>query len=381
MLDLRSRGWLLLGMVVPALCACAPGTTATSADPDQPAEPGPHYAFEVLADRPLPTELRWSSDVRFAADDAVLLAAGSDGVFRLSLSEETAPPSRVGADGHFLNGFALASNAGLVAAAVPFGPVNRIARDPPRDFREDLPMGGIVDFDLVGDLAVFLGARRDDEGTWAPEGALLWAGSPSRGFTDLEPRMFNERGADDRTFARCWFLMTGAVRALADDRYAVVPSTQPGAFVYDAEGKLLRAWQTTSLGFYDRCDLDDAESYRLGADIEARASWMARREVLDEILPAGGWPLLVIRTPEPDGAGWRLVALREDGVHDVGRLPVAGHSELSRLKGDVRGDLWVLLVHVEGRSNHPPAEPPRLVLLRRTDGATPTGTLPEVSLR
>ena len=94
-------------------------------------------------------------------------------------------------------------------------------------------------------------------------------------------------------------------------------------------------------------------------------SWMSQRDVLDEILPADGWPMLVIRTPGLQGPSWRLIALGPDGAADAGRLPITGRSKMSRLKGDARGDAWAFLVHVEGEPSEPPGEPPRLVILRR----------------
>lgn len=351
---------LAAGLVL-AVCGAAHAASSTAAATAAPEVARDH--FEVVLERPLPADLRFASDVRWASDDAVWVAAGPRGVFEVPL--EAGPARRrLGAGGEPPDGLLLAASDGMVAAAVGFGPVSWAPTSPPNTTGRSSPLATIVDFDLWQGRAVFLGARRGADGTWSPDGGILWTGSLANGFADVEALMYSESGARAEEMARCGLLGLGAVRFFADGRYAIVPGVQPGAFLYAADGKLLHAWKTESLGFYDRCDLDWDEARSVKRDPRARIRWWRSHSTLDEVVPWGEWPALIVRRPRADGTSWQLVVLSEGGGGEPIDLPISSASTGSHLKADLHGDRLVVLVSEFGPPDEPPQEPPRLVVLQ-----------------
>lgn len=324
-------------------------------------------AVSQVVERSLPDDLRWASDVRWASDDSVWIAAGSSGVFEVSIADPAAPPRRLEANGKGPDGLLLAASDGVVAAAVGFGPVSWARVATPNLFERTAHLATIVDFDLWQDRGIFLGARRGPKGEWAPEGGLLWHRSIGTGFSDVEPALFADGGPGALEVAFCGTLGLGAVRFFPDGRYAVVPGVQAGAYLYAADGKLLKAWKTEGLGFYDRCELDWDEARPVKADPRARLRWWRRHATLDEIVPWGEWPALIVRRPRDEGTAWQLVVLSATGASDPIDLPVESASTGSHVKADVRGDRLVLLVSEFAPPDEPPQAPPRLVVLRRTE--------------
>jgi hypothetical protein len=355
----------LIGLVAVLLLGACAADSATATTAPEPATAIEASRFEVLHTQPLPAALRWASDVRWASDDTVWVAAGPDGVFEIAVEEGGSGPRRLGADGGGPDGLLLAASDGMVAAAVGFGPVSWTRADSPSNGRQTAPLATIIDFDLWRGRGVLLGARRDAEGNWSPEGGLLWLGSLAEDLADVEATMFAESGPQALEVALCGTLGLGAVRFFADGRYAVVPGVQPGAFLYASDGELLHAWRTEPIGFYDRCELDWEEARQLKRDPRERIRWWRRHPTLDELLPWGDGPALIVRRPRQDGTSWQLVALSERGISEPVDLPVVTASTASHLKADLRGDRLAVLISEFGPPDEPPQEPPRLVVLRR----------------
>jgi len=217
-----------------------------------------------------------------------------------------------------------------------------------------------------------LGSRRDDEGRWAPLGAILWSVElTGDGLAAPTPRLFADSGPGAKEMARCHVLELGAVRSLGDGRWAVVPGIQPGVHLYDRDGKLLRVWQTEPLGFTDHCDLDEQEFLRLNAEPGPRSRWINHRRTLDDILPWGGWPALVLRQPGDDGPRWQMVVLSQDGAAAPLPLPVGTAGPNAHLRGDVLGDRVVLLVVEYEESPQKRTQRPRLLVLERAASEGP----------
>lgn len=320
--------------------------------------------FEIVLDRALPEELRWAADIRWASDDAVWLAAGRSGVFRLGLDADR--PQRLTAGGEGSDGLQLAASDGIVAAAVGFGSVSWLDDGASALRGRAAPLSVIVDFDLRQGEVLLLGARRNAEG--AVEDGILWSGTLRDSLEELRSTMEPE-DPSALAVARCGILEIGAVRYLADGRHAVVPGFVPGAYLYDQRG-LVRAWDTASLDIYDHCDIDWDTANLLMRDPEARMTWVHQRQVLDELLPWRGWPALLIRKPRADGTAWHLVVLSEVGISEPVDLPVTTSSIGSHVRGDVRGDRLALLISEFGPPEPRPAQPPRLVVLK-IDSPTP----------
>jgi len=352
----------LAAVLLLAACGAEPVSASTAPAARVGEAAGGH--FEVVVERSLPADLRLASDVRWASDDAVWVAAGPRGVLEVPLLEDGPAPRRLGTGGDPPDGLLLAASDGTVAAAVGFGSVSWARTSPPAAGGRASPLATIVDFDLWQQRAVFLGARRGPDGTWSPEGGILWAGSLADGLADVEVRMHSESGPRAEEMALCGTLDLGAVRFFPDGRYTVVPGVQPGAFLYAADGKLLHAWKTDSLGFYDRCDLDWEEARPVKRDPRARIRWWRRHPTLDEVVPWGEWPALIVRHPRDDGTSWQIVVLSDAGASKAIDLPIASASTGSHLKADLRGDRLALLVSEFGPPDEPPQEPPRLVVLK-----------------
>lgn len=352
----------LLGVACDAGQAAAVPATANAATRAE--EP---IRLAVVSDRPLvEPELRWAQDVRWASDEAVWLAAARPGVFEVTLAGDRPPRRVVAAGGEAPDGSQLAASGGYLAAAAGFGVVSWTGLDP--GVERATPLATIVDFDVWRGEAVFLGARRDEEGRWAPEGAVLWAGSLERGLEELTPRMYSASETNADEVALCGILELGAVRFFDDGRYIVVPGFQPGAYLYDRGGRLLRAWETGPLGFYDECDQSWDSSGLLARDPDARRRWVHQRVVLDDVVDWHGEPALLLRHPRPDGTTWRLVVLGDAGPSAPVELPVRTGSTASHVRADRRGDRLALVISEFG-PEVPPAEPPRLVVL---DVSTPS---------
>jgi hypothetical protein len=213
-------------------------------------------------------------------------------------------------------------------------------------------------------LAV-VGARRDEKGRFAPEGAIAWIGSLDKRLADLRPVLYDAAGPGAPTMNRCGAAPLGSVRFLADGSLAVVPGVQPGVGLYNARGKLIHTWDTTSLGIDTDCaSLSEEQARHLAASSKERQAWVNQRRTVDTLLPLRQGLGLIVRHVEKGHARWDLKLLRRDRAAQSYSIPVEGGNDSCYLQGDVRAGRLVLLIHEMlasgiGRS-HPIA--PRLIL-------------------
>jgi len=230
----------------------------------------------------------------------------------------------------------------------------------PNGVLETAPFEVVADLDVWRDRMVVLGARKDDRQRFAPDGAIAWVGSLSKGFRDLKvvrTSIFGP-GAMGSMDACGSFEMSGA-RFLPDGRFVVVPGSEPGIFLYDAAGKLLRTWETGPLGIDTDCRMKEEQRLNLLADLPARVAWLNQRQTLDEIIPFSHGFGLAVRSFSNGVTRWRLVVLSEDGKVSSLDLPFSCPSTTGRLRADVRGDRIAFLVTADDPAS--PA-PRRLVL-------------------
>lgn len=225
-------------------------------------------------------------------------------------------------------------------------------------------MSTIVDLDAVGDEMWVLGARRDSDGAWAPDGAILWSFKVTgSGLLEAHPLMFAGSGPGAQEMSRCSLFETGAVRSAEDGRRFVVPGIQPGAFLYGPDGKLIRAWQTEKLGFVDGCTLSEEESVRFSADPHARNQWLRGRTVVDDAVFWQGAPAVIIRRSVEGSPRWTLLQLLDgDSVRRV-PLPIRGAGPNARLRADVQGKRMVVLITEYEVALKDRKEAPKLVVL------------------
>lgn len=328
-----------------------------------PAAPG----LRVVFDHPLPEPLAKARDVRWAGPGAVLLAAGHAGTLEVPLGPNGlgAPKllvaslpqsglerfhSRLGASPQFL----------LMASPVFSTFWHPRSSADPGEVQTSYRFEAIIDLDLAGDRLLLLGAQKDEQGRFAPDGAIAWTARLGKDLTEVKPLLRSTAGAGARPMDACGLMELGKVRFLRDGSLLVAPGVEPGVFRYTQEGRLVQTWQAEALGFDAGCGISDDEMYRFSASMAARYPWINQRRVLDEVLPLPDGPGFVVRTRSAGKTTWQLKVPR-GGKVDTYAIPVSSSEERSHLRGDVRDGRIVLLLL--DQVTHPPAGSARLLVL------------------
>lgn len=327
-------------------------------------------SFHVTFDAPLPAEMRWAQDVRWASAGEIFVTAGRAGVHRLQLRKplqvmETVVGGETVRGGFFFSS-RLAASDGTVLTASPFAGFAWKSTSGRQSTSVDgkHPFATIVDVDVHGKDVVVLGADRDARGQWAQEGAIVWRGSIASGGAELYPLHYSTAGTRAGSLNNCGPFEMGAVRFLPDGSFVVVPGFEPGVFLYDPSGRLKRTWATDRLGFEDRCKLtrEAGDEYAKNADL--RDAWLNRHTVVEEIVPLASGPGLILRSFDGQKVVWSLLLLEMSGRYRKIPIPVTSSSRLAHLRADVRGDSVVFLVVQYGPLRKPPLEQPRVVVAK-----------------
>jgi hypothetical protein len=202
----------------------------------------------------------------------------------------------------------------------------------------------VVDVDARGDRVALLGADRGDVKGLSRDGVIAWTATFSGALRDMHPLMTGRAKPGGKDIARCSFLLNGGIRFMRDGSIVVAPGAEPGIFEYDENGKLTHTWDTAQFGMLDDCAIDDQFQREIAADFQLRTDWLARRVILDEILPLRNGPALVLRRVENGVTRWEVVTLPRNGRPEHAFLPVTLASPRAHVRGDVRGDRLVLLL-------------------------------------
>lgn len=321
--------------------------------------------FATESRHPLPTELSWANDVRWAGDDAVFVASSITGVFHFGLSGESRSAVRQigqgGDPGEFWLPHVLGTSKEYMAVAAP---VRSLAWKRPgeKNLAGQFPFDAILDLDLQGDRIVVLGARKDKKNRFAPDGAIVWTGTLGANLADLRPVFYSASGPGAPSLDACGLMEIGAVRFLADGSFLVVPGVEPGVFHVNRDGRVLRTWRGDELGFDAGCGLSDEEIEALALDEPGRWDWVNRRRSVDDVLPLQEGPALVVRTVQSGETHWTLKILKPKGIVESREIPIVSPSPLAHLRGDVRGERIVLLIAMRGfqETGQIPEHPPRI---------------------
>jgi len=310
------------------------------------AEPPP--TLRILWDRRLPEAVAGAIDLRWASDESLYLALGDKGVVEMSLAPfggrivEIVPGAEK-PDGFFFSAHVAADRREILAGA-PLRRVTWRTRESPVR-RAAAGFDFIEDVDLLGGKVVLLGARRDAEGQFAPEGGIAWLGTLASDLADARPVVFDSRGAGAPNLNSCGTFGLGAARFLADGSFVVVPGVQPGALHFDAAGKLLRTWDTVALGLTDDCVRLTHKEARQIHFPPARWAWLDARLILDALVPLPQGIGLVVRSVLDGQQRWELIPLSLDGgVAGRVPLPIPPVNELTHLEADSRGNRLAILV-------------------------------------
>lgn len=325
--------------------------------------------FEIVGDFRLPAEARWALDVRWVGEDEIAVAAGRRGVMRFRIGQRLSEVARAVPPEHTKGGFFFASRLAwsprYLVTGSPFGLIGWKRSASASGIEGSVPFATTIDLDVHGDAVVILGANRDTNGRWAPEGAIAWGGTLSSQMKDLHPILFThlppaKDGVKARNVSDCLVMEMGAVRFLSDGSFIIVPGVEPGAFLYDSSERLVRTWQTGSLGFEDGCRLSSTEIGLYQRSVSSRDEWLNRHVIVDDILPLGSSPALVLRSVTRNRVKWTLLVLHNDGSTVTVGLPLTSASSLSHIRADVRGRRLVFLVQEHGEGT--PRAWPRIVV-------------------
>lgn len=310
-------------------------------------------SLRVLSTFQVPGEPSPATDVRWASDDSVHLARFHDGVVEVGLRPGLPKRKQWVPDretfGRFLNFTRLAASKSHLAVSSHANDLTwRSLGPPPPDGMvpfERKALDVIEDLDLNGDRFAVLGVPpARDEANVTPQG-IAWIGTLSARLADLKPLLRDVAGPSAPRLSSCALFGLGAVRFLPDGSIAVVPGFLPGAYVYSADGKLIRTWTSAQAGLSTDCSkMSQEESDRLHTRPEEQVAWLNQQRVLDDILALPAGPGLLVRSLAPnDKVRWELRVLTPSGVLTYD-LPLTGDRPTDRLHGDVRNGRIVLLV-------------------------------------
>ncbi|MEM7480579.1 MAG: hypothetical protein AAF481_05355 [Acidobacteriota bacterium] len=334
---------------------------------DQESQPADQPAISVTAEYPIPDLLNWAFDVRWQDAQNVILAAGQKGVFTVSSDSRTKALSRIVAGRGEPGGWWLSSHLGVSPDLLVVSSAGLSYAWAPKaslelregDFQSDA-LDSIVDVDLLGKDLLILGGWRGDQGAYAPDGSIAWLLELGGESTVRRPVFYSRSGPGTPSMGACGGLALGAARFMRDGAFVLVPGVEDGVFWYDAEGQLLRTWESREFGLRDECAAAQRTKERIRADPVARNRWHNQRILVDEVLPLTTGFGLVLRSVEDGVASWRLARAHRDGRIDWFDLPFTGGS-WSYLKGDVRDHRAVFLIVEHSASLDPPATRPRLI--------------------
>ncbi|HVG25067.1 MAG TPA: hypothetical protein VND45_12980 [Thermoanaerobaculia bacterium] len=290
-------------------------------------------------------DLAEALDVRWSSADEVVLAAAKNGVFRHNLT--TGKTERI-LGSAAPRGFFFSSRLGLSSSFVvpgsPFAALAWTRNAPGATLSPQFPFDMILDLDVYGDTLAVLGARRAADGRWAPEGGIAWIGSLEKGLKDLRPVHYSESGGGAKALDRCHFFNTGAIRFLRDGTLLVVPGVEPGMYLYEPGGKLLKTWDTQPLGFFDRCEFTEKQGHAMGAAPTATWQYLNARTVLDDVIPLPGGTIGLFTRRFTQGKMHFTLSVVNDGkVTQRIELPLSG-GERSFVRADVRAKKIALLL-------------------------------------
>lgn len=332
--------------------------------PAKPASPPPAPQIQILSDVPLPPELNEAADVRWAGDDSVFLALRRGGVAELSLK----PPGRIE------EVFPGASKVGglrfafLVAASSPYVVTSSVLslawrhRSAPSYVEAAFEIAKAVD--VKDDQLLVIGLRRDADGEVGADGAIAWRGPLQGELTALTPILYDVTGPGVRSVNSCSTMRISAARFLPDGKFILAPGVQPGIHLYDANNKLLRVWDTGTLGIDTDCaSLPQEQAVHIAAHYPESLAWINRRRVIDTLLPLANGAALVVRSVVQGRARWEVKILSEEGAVRSLPLPLEVGSDLFHLSGDAR-DGKILLLLYERRLLGEKYSPPRLIRIQ-----------------
>jgi hypothetical protein len=324
-----------------------------------------HYAVSGKPSAP--------TDVRWAGDDSVYLVRYEDGVAEVSLApglplvRKLVPGRGMGKLANYFLHVA-ASGGTLVFAARDRDLGWRPIQTPPdlNVLYERRRAAITLGLDLQGDRLLLLGCGYEEGlgDKYDEAGGLAGFGKLTSDFRELKPLVLDSEGRHAPHLSLCGVLDSGAGRFLPDGSMLVVPGVQPGAFLFNAEGSLIRSWSDADLGVDYLCAGVTMEMNIKVFDAKDSASrdWRDSHRVIDAVLPLAQGPAVVVRSVAEGRPTWQLKVLGSHGITTYA-IPVPGAGPHDRLKADARGGRIVLLRREENLSLDDQASPGELLVM------------------
>jgi len=328
--------------------------------------------FGQLSEHPLPEVLEWAREVRWVGERSLYLSTARAGVFKVERDEpekepELEIPSAERGSASWSPTSLAVSDDRLVVGSKMFA--LGWARLGSETFEAQEYFEFVVDLDVRGDEILILGMRKNEEGSaYASNGAYVWLASPGEeGLENLRPLAFSSYGSTSPALGGCAGYLIGAARFLDDGSFVVAPVSEPGVFLYRADGTLERSWQSEELGFDGGCDLSP-EQIRLGIFPEPQQAWINARRVVDDVLVLDRRRFgLIVREYRDGLTRWVMRTVAPEGPSYVCDAGIEAPSPWVHLRVDRNGEhialLQVMKAH-EVAKKLKPLMPPRLLLGR-----------------
>lgn len=317
-----------------------------------PAAAAPAAGVRVLREIALP--LPNPEDVRWLDPGALAVLDGAGGLFRLDAAAEDPRPEPLAfAAARASTGMPMA-RLGISGTHVAVGQVTFLARwqeRSPGAQAHAISVEYLADLDLRGDRLLMIGVRRSPEGELSSDAAIAWRADLGSG-AELEPVQRSAAGPGATTMQDCALVDLSHVRLLPGGGFVVVPGADPGVYLYDDQGRLIRAWDSSRLGLDTGCPPLREQASSLSGDPAARVRFLASRRVVDEVVALADGPALLVRSVAGDDVTWEL----HDGRWALG-FPVAWDDDRDEPIPLALGDTGSLLVTTEGEA----AAAPRIV--------------------
>lgn len=307
--------------------------------------------LEVTATQSLPSPVEWAKDVRWLANDRLLITTPILGTFEVDPSGANAANLIIPKASDSLGPATLAASEAYFVIGAPVGSYLEIRREGVHKTSSTQQMDFLADVDLIGTRLALTGAQRGPF-EYAPDGAIAWLDQVGTAPEKMRPLFYSESGPGALNMARCGLLGLSAIRFLRDGSLVFVPGVEGGVYQYAVDGRLKQTWTAEKVGFDSGCPVSEAEFRGLAFLEHDRFDWINQRRVVEDIIPTQDGPGILIRQFKNNTPSWELKVLRPDGTIRSCPVPVTTTAQWSRIKADVFQDQIGILLFENGYFPH-----------------------------
>lgn len=257
--------------------------------------------LQVLRELVLPEEVSEASDVRWLADDRLLVGVGGQGVYswKIAANEAQLVATLAGTGLVEMGRYQDYSRLGGATAndEVSFGGrLFGVYRRSPAEVSLLKPIESVEDVDRQGNRTAVLGLARAKRGDAVWEDYIAWLLDDQGGAKGLLPSRDGGQGLD-----YCGFAELGVIRFLSDGGLLVIPGAEPGVFLYDSDGTLRESFDASTFFADEGCGVTEVAQATLLGQAPRGDAWLSRRRLIDEVVvdDQGNVFLFVRHVPEP----------------------------------------------------------------------------------